>query len=177
LKLQASELVEEGKDMPEHMPEQYLPAARESKLLVRELAEEVLVYDEAGHRAHCLNRTAALVWKSCDGKTTVPRIAERVGAQLSAHVPEDVVWLALEQLGEFELLAGASSRAASSSNLISRRKMLRRLGVAAAVALPLVTSVVSPTAAEAQSPCNEENCPPPMCCSGGVCLPEAECGV
>ena len=51
--------------MPEHMPDQYLPAAREARLLVRELAEEVLVYDEEGHRAHCLNRTAALVWKSC----------------------------------------------------------------------------------------------------------------
>jgi hypothetical protein len=157
------------------MPDQYLPAARESKLLVRELAEEVLVYDEEGHRAHCLNRTAALVWKSCDGRTAVPAIAERVGAQLSTHVPEEVVWLALEQLAEFELLAKRT--APPPSSLMSRRKMLRRLGIAAAVALPLITSVVSPTAADAQSPCNETNCPPPQCCSGGVCLPEAECGV
>lgn len=163
--------------MPEHMPEQYLPAARESRLLVRELAEEVLVYDEEGHRAHCLNRTAALVWRACDGGTPVPRIAERVGAQLSAHVSEEVVWLALEQLGEFDLLATNATRAPQPASLISRRRMLRRLGVAAAVSLPLITSVVSPTAAEAQSPCNETNCPPPQCCSGGVCLPEAECGV
>jgi hypothetical protein len=163
--------------MPEHMPDQYLPAAREARLLVRELAEEVLVYDEEGHRAHCLNRTAALVWKSCDGRTSVARIAERVGAQMSAHVSEEVVWLALEQLAEFELLSTGAPRAAAAASLISRRKMLRRLGVAAAVSLPLITSVVSPTAAEAQSPCNEQNCPPPMCCSGGVCLPEAECGV
>lgn len=163
--------------MPEHMADQYLPAARDARLLVCELAEEVLVYDEDGHRAHCLNRTAALVWKNCDGRTPVARIAERVGAQLSAHVPEDVVWLALEQLAEFELLATVAPRAPSSAGLISRRKMLGRLGVAAAVSLPLITSVVSPTAAEAQSPCNEQNCPPPMCCSGGVCLPEAECGV
>ncbi len=163
--------------MPEHMPDQYLPAAREARLLVRELAEEVLVYDEEGHRAHCLNRTAALVWKSCDGRTSVARIAERVGAQMSAHVSEEVVWLALEQLAEFDLLSTGAARAAAATSLISRRKMLRRLGVAAAVSLPLITSVVSPTAAEAQSPCNEQNCPPPMCCSGGVCLPEAECGV
>jgi hypothetical protein len=163
--------------MPEHMPDQYLPAAREARLLVRELAEEVLVYDEEGHRAHCLNRTAALVWKSCDGRTSVARIAERVGAQMSAHVSEEVVWLALEQLAEFDLLSTGAAGAAAATSLISRRKMLRRLGVAAAVSLPLITSVVSPTAAEAQSPCNEQNCPPPMCCSGGVCLPEAECGV
>lgn len=165
--------------MPEHMHDQYLPAAREARLLVRELAEEVLVYDEEGHRAHCLNQTAALVWKSCDGRTSVARIAERVGAQMSAHVPEEVVWLALEQLAEFDLLAAGAARRSNltAPNVISRRKMLGRLGVAAAVSLPLVTSVVSPTAAEAQSPCNEQNCPPPMCCSGGVCLPEAECGV
>ena len=165
--------------MPEHMAEQYLPAARESKLLVRELAEEVLVYDEEGHRAHCLNRTAALVWKSCDGRTDVSAIAERVGAQLSAPVSEEVVWLALEQLSEFDLLSKKAARAAAPSHLISRRRMLRRLGVAAAVSLPLITSVVSPTAAEAQSPCNEENCPPPSCCSGGSCFPEGspECEV
>jgi hypothetical protein len=166
--------------MREHMPDQYLPAAREARLLVRELAEEVLVYDEEGHRAHCLNRTAALVWKNCDGRTPVARIAERVGAQLSAHVPEDVVWLALEQLDEFDLLSTGAARATTPSNpagpnLMSRRKMLRRLGLAAAVSLPLITSVVSPTAADAQSPCNETNCPPPQCCSGGVCVPEAEC--
>ena len=153
------------------MSEQYLPVARKSRLLVRELAEEVLVYDEEGHRAHCLNRTAALVWKSCDGKTTVARIAERVGGQLSTHVPEELVWLALEQLAEFDLLAGGA-RPSESPGLISRRRMLRRLGIAAAVSLPLITSVVSPTAAQAQSgvPCDENTpCPEGQTCIGGLC--------
>lgn len=165
--------------MPEHMPEQYLPAARSSRLLVRELAEEVLVYDEEGHRAHCLNRTAALVWQHCDGRTSVPLIAERVGTQLSARVTEEVVWLALDQLAEFDLLTKNAARAPKPSNQISRRRMLRTLGVAAAVSLPLITSVVSPTAADAQSPCNETNCPPPNCCSAGTCFPEGspECSV
>ena len=152
------------------MPDQYLPIARRARLLVRELAEEVVVYDEERHRAHCLNRTAAIVWKSCDGKTTVNGIAERVGERLSARVPDEVVWLALEQLAGFGLLASESPRR-ESANPISRRGMLRRLGVAAAVSLPLVTSVVSPTAAEAQSPCNEANCPPPNCCAAGSCVP------
>src|SRR5215212_6521986 len=142
------------------MPDQYLPAARKSKLVVRELADEVLVYDEEGHRAHCLNRTAALVWKSCDGKTPVSGIAEKVGGQLSTPVSDEVVWLALDQLAEFDLLARGARRP-ESPNLLSRRRMLRRLGIAAAVSLPLITSVVSPTAADAQSPCNETNCPPP----------------
>lgn len=153
------------------MSERYLPAARKSKLVVRELADEVLVYDSDSHRAHCLNHTAALVWKNCDGRTSVSGIAERVGEQLSFPVPEDVVWLALDQLTEFDLLAPASSRPAGS-NQVSRREMLRRLGVAAAISLPLVTSVVSPTAAHAQSatPCNgDTECPAGQTCQANIC--------
>lgn len=156
------------------MSEQYLPSARRSKLLVRELAEEVLVYDEETHRAHCLNRTAALVWKHCDGKTPVSLIADRVGKQLSSKASDNLIWLALDQLAEFGLLtAGAPRQVAPDS--ISRRKMLRRLGLAAAVALPLVTSIVSPTAAQAQScgtPCTEDTqCPDGQGCVGGCCEP------
>jgi Coenzyme PQQ synthesis protein D (PqqD) len=153
------------------MSECYLPAARTTKLVVRELADEVLVYDTEAHRAHCLNRTAALVWKSCDGETPVSRITEMVGRQLSSPMTEDVVWLALEQLAEFELLSPAARRIAPPSH-ISRRRMLRRLGAAAAVSLPLVTSIVSPTAAHAQSsiPCDENTpCPEGQTCIGGLC--------
>ena len=77
-----------------------LPAARRSKFLVRELAEETIVYDEGANRAHCLNRTAALVWKNCDGRHTVRQIAAKVGERLSSRVPVEVVRLALHQLAE-----------------------------------------------------------------------------
>ena len=153
------------------MSEHYLPAARTAKLVVRELADEVLVYDTESHRAHCLNRAAALVWKNCDGGTPVSRIAERVGRQLSSPVPEEVVWLALSRLAELDLLSPAATPGAPP-NRISRRGMLRRLGVAAAVSLPLITSVVSPTAAHAQSsvPCDENTpCPEGQTCIGGLC--------
>lgn len=153
------------------MSETYLPAARTSRLVIRQLAEEVLVYDEERHRAHCLNRAAALVWKHCDGKTPVSRIAEMVGGQLSSHAAEEVVWLALGQLAEFDLLAPCETRRAAAGS-ISRRGMMRRLGLAAAVALPLVTSIVSPTPAQAQSPCTETSCPPGTTCQAGVCEPE-----
>lgn len=154
------------------MPEHYLPAARNSKLLVRELAEEVLVYDADAHRAHCLNRTAALVWKHCDGRTSVSGIARRVGEEMSSTVSEELVWLALEQLAEFGLLASAGLRPPASQP-ISRRKMMRRVGLAAAVSLPLITSIISPTPAQAQSPCTETSCPPGTTCQAGVCEPDA----
>jgi hypothetical protein len=158
------------------MREQFMPSARRAGLVVRELDEEVLVYDEEAHRAHCLNRTAALVWKSCDGETPVRAIAERVGEAFSSGISEEVVWLALERLAESGLLA-PSARGHAPQGLVSRRRMIGRLALAAAISVPLVTSIVSPTPAEAQSPCNESNCPPPRCCSGGLCLPEEECSV
>ena len=47
-----------------------LPHARVNELIVRELPEETLVYDQKHDKAHCLNRAAALVWRHCDGQTT-----------------------------------------------------------------------------------------------------------
>ena len=45
-----------------------LPHARTDNLVIRELDDETLVYDMERDEAHCLNQTAALVWKQCDGK-------------------------------------------------------------------------------------------------------------
>ena len=154
------------------MAEHYMPRAQSSKLVVRELADETLVYDVEGHRAHCLNRTAALVWKLCDGENTVSRIAEKMGDRLSARVPDEVVRLALDQLADRGLLAPGDFRPAVTANPVSRRAMMRRLGLAAAVALPLVTSIISPTPVMAQSPCTETSCPPGTTCQAGVCEPD-----
>ena len=47
------------------------PQSRRSGLLIRELPDELLVYDQEQHRAHCLNRTAALVFRHADGTRTL----------------------------------------------------------------------------------------------------------
>lgn len=41
------------------------PKARKERLVIKELANETLVYDEINHKAHCLNSTAGRVWKFC----------------------------------------------------------------------------------------------------------------
>jgi hypothetical protein len=48
-----------------------IPCARTEGLVVQTLADEVLVYDLERHKAHCLNHAAALIWKHCDGRTSV----------------------------------------------------------------------------------------------------------
>jgi len=57
------------------------PTARTTGLVVKTVADEVLVYDLATHRMHALDPLAAMLWQACDGQRSVPALA----AQL--HVP------------------------------------------------------------------------------------------
>ena len=83
----------------------HLPLMRKHSLVIDDLPDEVLIYDLARHEAHCLNRSAALVWRSCDGKRTPAEIARHLTAELDAPFSEDLVLVALSQLEKFHLLA------------------------------------------------------------------------
>jgi hypothetical protein len=115
--------------------------------LSREFGNEVLVYDLQRDVGHCLNSTAAAAWKLCDGNSSPPQIARTLSRQLSARVDQAVVLLALDQLADAHLLAEPDVPV----ERLSRRVALRRIGIAAAVVLPLVTSIVAPTAAQTAS--------------------------
>jgi hypothetical protein len=125
------------------------PKARSERLVVKELAGETLVYDENNHEAHCLNSTAGLVWKFCDGRNSVPQMTRLLAKEMNAPVPEQVVWLALKQLEESRLLE-VQVTGRNWGPQTSRRELVRRLGIAA-VALPLITSIQAPVAAQAGS--------------------------
>ena len=68
-----------------------LPRARKDGLVIKQLVNETLVYDLERDEAHCLNQTAALVWKRCDGKTTIARMTNWLQDQLDTSVNADVV--------------------------------------------------------------------------------------
>jgi hypothetical protein len=122
--------------------------ARRENLVVREMLDEVLVYNLRQHKAHCLNRAAAFVWNHCDGQTTAAEIARLMEQEWRKPISEDVVRLALKQLHKADLLQEPVIRVGVESR-VSRREVMRKLGTAAAVALPLVTSIIAPTAASA----------------------------
>lgn len=146
------------------------PLARKDGLLVQELSHEVLVYDQERHKAHCLNSTAALVWKHCDGRTSVREMARLLEKSLGASVNEDVVWCALNQLEKDHLLEERLAWPAGMEPL-SRRELVRRIGIAA-VLVPLVTTISAPTA-EAAASCGMacgSGCP-----SGCTCCPDDIC--
>ena len=126
------------------------PTRRDQGLVVTEVMGEVLVYDLERHRAHCLNAAAAVVFRHCDGTRSVAQLATVLAREAGGDAATDRVWLALDALDRAHLLLHSGSRPARDGRL-SRRELVRRLGVAAA--LPIVTSVLAPTPAEAAATC------------------------
>jgi len=135
-----------------------------SSLIIRELGEETLVYDLATHRASCLNRGAAEVFRACNGRRSVTEIAARAGKRLGRKVTAAYVEIALDRLGRSGLVE-AAPRIASKR----RRETLKRLA-AAAIVLPAITSVLAPEPAQAQT-ClgNMEICMVSSQCCSGCC--------
>ena len=132
------------------IPPAPLPVMRKDGLVIDDLPDEVLVYDLESHKAHCLNRSAALVWRCCDGKSSSADIARTLTAELETQFSEDLVLLALNQLEKLHLLEQPEAMPAQFA-VLSRRQMVRRLGFATIVAVPLVTSIVAPTAVQAST--------------------------
>src|ERR1700686_4969121 len=103
-----------------------MPTARTEGLVIEEFADEVLVYDLRRHKAHCLNSTAALVWRRCDGRTTVAEVAGTLQEELSLLAGEAVVSMALDRLARAQLLMARvtvpESRARRSRWALSSRR-------------------------------------------------------
>jgi hypothetical protein len=147
------------------------PLARKEGLLVQELANEVLVYDQERDKAHCLNTTAAFVWKHCDGRTDVKQMTRLLEKSLETSVAEDVVWCALNQLEKDHLLTHKISWPIGVERL-SRRTLMRRIGVGL-VLLPVITTIVAPTALAGTSDCIAQGS---ACTGGGLpCCPGLSC--
>ena len=156
------------------------PLARREELLLRELPDELIVYDLRRHQAHCLNHTAARVFRRADGTRTVAEIAG--GLEGEPRVREAMVRLALDQLAAAGLLEGEDATSLDTAARVeaapgrSRRELLQRVGAGAALLLPAVVSVLAPTPADAAS-CLD-SCPPPVEGQPCKCLnvPQTDCG-
>lgn len=126
------------------------PLARESALLVETLGQELLVFDSERQLAHSLNPVASIVWRACNGVRDPLEIATHCG------LDPDAVALALATLSDNGLLAQPmpSGEATGGVPGLSRRRMLKRTaaaGVGIGFGLPVITSIVVPSAAAAGS--------------------------
>jgi hypothetical protein len=129
---------------------QIKPLSRRENLVVQEYGSEILIYDLTNNKAFSLNDSSALIWHACDGKHTVSEISAQISNKLNSPVNEDFVQLALEQLKKDNLLENSSEVSINFGGL-SRREVIRKVGFATLVALPIVSSLIAPTAVNAQS--------------------------
>ena len=83
------------------------PRARTDRLVTRDLGDELLVYDLERHRAYCLNQMALQVFRLCDGETTIPTMAHRIGNALGNPVDERAIRLGLARLEQFHEIVAA----------------------------------------------------------------------
>lgn len=124
------------------------PLAKKDFIVVEESPNEALIYDSAKNKLHMLTPVATAVWKSSDGKTSVSEIAHKLEAELKSDGVEDIAWLALEELDKSGLLENSVS---IPQDAISRRAMMKTAALSLAVSTPLVTSLIAPSPAYAQS--------------------------
>jgi hypothetical protein len=140
-----------------------VPCARKESLIIAEIPDEVLVYDLKNNEAHCLNRPAAVVWANCDGKKTIAQVSQVLERELKSPGNQATVWMAIDLLKKRGLLQGAINKAAQRPGL-SRRKAIGAIAMAG-LALPIISSIVAPTRAQAAS-----GLPPGACCqTNGEC--------
>ena len=150
-----------------------LPKARSTRLVVRELDSETLIYDLVSHKATCLNAFSAQVWRLCDGNRTVHEITKALAL---ADPAEGAVALTLKKLSRADLLTGPIHRADPVPSALSRRAVVHG-ALALSAAVPVVTTIVVPAAAQSVScspgggPCTiDADCCSPFVCFAGVCV-------
>lgn len=148
------------------------PIARIEELVTQEINGELLVYDLRTNKAHHLTETAAFVWKNCDGTKSIEDIRKITADHFKADINQDFISLALHQLAKNDLLKNDVKAIPE----ISRREVIKRIGLATMIALPIVASLTVPNTALASAscvgaPCSFMSpCAPPCTCSGGTCI-------
>jgi hypothetical protein len=111
-----------------------------TNLLVEELPDESLVYDLDRHRAHCLNRSAALILSHADGSRDVPTLVDALSAAMDEPVTTESVQVGLDRLRTARLLEWDGKAPLETG--VSRREALREMARAGLV-LPSVLTVAA----------------------------------
>lgn len=149
--------------------------ARKENIAMQESGDETMIYDLSIDKAYLLNETSAFIWQMCDGNRDLAEISCELAEKTNQQVNEDVVKLAIEQLKTNNLLSDAEN-IKDFFTKTSRRKVIKQIGLGAMIALPVIFSLTSPTAAHAASltaacqPCsNNAQCASGNCVSGSLC--------
>ena len=158
-----------------------LPKSRQSNIVIQEFPNEILIYDLITNNALCLNQTLATVYELADGTKTASEISRVMTGRLKIFVSEDVIWLALDRLRENNLLEESAAIKIDFGGL-SRREIVKKIGLASMIAIPVISSIIAPRSIEAAScvdnggRCNfDGSFTQGSCCSGLRCNNRSAC--
>ena len=152
-----------------------LPLARMNDLVVQDFDTEVLIYDLTTNKAYHLNEILSIIYQACDGNTSFANL------KVKHKFTDDLIFLALDELNRENLLEQNQPYQSPWAGL-SRREVIRKIGLASIIALPAISSVVAPAAAHGASlgalfaacaspaDCASNFCTqgPPRCCVPGT---------
>lgn len=137
-----------------------LPKARSKNIIVQELEKELLIYDSKIDKAYNLNETSMIVFNACNGKTTFESLKHK------HKFTDDLIFFALDELSRKDLL---EDKVVSPFDGMNRREIIRKVGFASFVALPVISSLIAPTSAQASSVCRGTTAPnTPVNCTRGI---------
>src|SRR5258706_9587749 len=130
-------------------PPEFLPLARSEEIITKRIDGELLVYNRLRDEAHCLNETAAAIWKCCDGRTTANEIAELLSKKTGSTIDEKVIWLGLDELRRKHLLmeTRANPERATRGLTLPRRPKTKWQGIGQSHVLPQDVTFPAPTRA------------------------------
>ena len=121
-----------------------LPLARNKGIVVQDMDEEILAYDLVTHKAYCLNQTASRVYRACDARSSFE------GLKRTHKFTDEIIFLAIDELKKAKLVEENDSYVSPFTGM-SRREVIRRVGLASMIALPVISSLVAPKVTHAQS--------------------------
>jgi hypothetical protein len=137
------------------------PKARKSKLLIRKVGNETVVYDTKTHNALALNELTTAVWEVCTGKSDASSLLEIIRCSGLVNAVDQVVLMAIDQLNRAGLLKTSTETNETDKKRLTRREMIRLIGITSAAALPAISIIgIQPAIAQSSGlgqhgdPCN-----------------------
>lgn len=119
------------------------PRARIENIVVQDFENEILIYDLKLDKAFALNKTASAIYPICDGKTTINEL------KIKTQFTDEIIFLTLDELKKENLIEDNSY--ISPFGGFKRREVIKKIGLASMVALPVISSIVAPHAIQSAS--------------------------
>lgn len=121
-----------------------LPKARTADIVEQDAGAELLIYNTQTNKTYLLNETSKNVFSACAKGLALSELKRRF------HYSDDLIHFALAELRANGLIESETSNHFQG---LTRREVIKRVGLGSLAALPAIAALTAPTAANAASVC------------------------